>query len=77
MDGSVVALHEHFCDSCGASEVSVNLKWRMGIEHVGVGSSVGAFYCHVRIHQFELVADESHGMVPVEQARPQADFPSH
>ena len=36
-DRFLVALQQHFCDTCGGSEVSVDLERRVRIEHIRVG----------------------------------------
>ena len=49
----------------------------MGIEHVGIGASIGITHSRVRIHQAQLILDDGQRMVTVEHTRPLAYLPAH
>lgn len=58
MNFPFIALKQHFPDSSGGTEIAVNLKWRMGVEHVRKGTvAQQALKQHMR-------------MVAVQQPRP-------
>ncbi len=61
-----MGLQQHFRDAAGGAEVAVNLEWGMGVEQVGQG----AFGC-------QLLREHGVGVVAIQQARPEINFPSH
>ena len=70
-----MTLDKHLGNTRCATEVAVNLEGGMGIEHVGVGATL---LTASRLDGgFDLLADERHRMVAVEEACPEADFPAH
>ena len=70
---TVVALHQHLCNACGTTKVSINLKWWVRIEQVRVGASFFLFIAY----ESQLVSYQLVGVVTIKQACPKANFPSH
>jgi len=73
MNGTIVALEQHFGNTGGATEVTVYLEGRMGIKQV----AVGAAFLGLIGHQAELIGQEFVGVVTIEQPGPEVDFPGH
>jgi len=58
MNRLIVTLHQHLHDGGGGSKIAVDLKGRVGVEHVGQGA-LG-----------ELAAQQMMRAVSIEQSRP-------
>ena len=77
MYGAVVALQEHLCNACCATEVAVDLERRMGVEEVRIGAAVGILlYAAVVGQQVEHVGDDLQGVVAIEHTRPEVYLPA-
>ena len=80
MYSAIVALDEHLGYACRATEVAVNLEWRVGIEEIAV---CAALLLHLSVGhelvvgQCQLLLYELIGMVSVEHTCPEAYFPAH
>ena len=73
IDESIIALHQHLGNTCRTTEVTVNLKWRMGVEHIGIGTAtlLDSAENEERVsRQRQLVLDELIGMFAVQQTGP-------
>ena len=72
----IVTLQQHFGDARDAAEVTVDLKRRMGIQHVGVGSSrigvVGTFHTC----EGELLTNKLVRVIAVVKPGPRIDLPA-
>jgi hypothetical protein len=75
-----VALEQHLGNASGATEVSINLEWRVSIEHVGIGATA-LLLCTEDEESVDserqLVLDEFVGMFTIKQTCPAAYLPTH
>ena len=79
MNGSVVTLHQHLTDTCCTTEVTIYLERRMGIEKVGVGTSVRMSHDGLPIlagQDVKHVFDNLECMVAIEHACPEVGLPT-
>ena len=75
MQGSVVTLYKHLCDTGSTSEITVDLERRMSIEKVRIGSSLTPETGTSGWGQ--LVRYQLIGPVSVLESCPKADLPAH
>ena len=75
MEGSVMALKEHFCNTGSAAEVSVDLERRMSVEEIRICTALAPEAC--ASCRSELIGNELVCSVSVEKTSPKAYLPSH
>ena len=76
MHGSIVTLDEHLGNACSHTEVTIYLERRMGVEQIGIGTTIGYLLGHLVVgQQMKHVGDNLEGMVAIEHACPEIGFP--
>ena len=71
-----MTLHEQFSDAGGIAKVAVDLKWRVRVEQVPIEAA--ALHRGFRgAHEVEEILDDFVGVVAVQHAGPEIDFPAH
>jgi len=75
MDFTGMALDEHFHHACRGSEIAVDLEGRMGVEEVGIGAASPGVDFFVDLDGAEEEFYHIIGMVAIEEACPEVDFP--
>jgi hypothetical protein len=75
MHGTVMTLEHHFSDTGSATEVTVDLEWRMSIEEIRVCTSLAPETGTAGRRQ--LIRNKFIRSVTIEKSRPKAYLPAH
>ena len=77
MNGTVMALKQHFAHTGRIAEVTVDLEWWMSVEEVWIDAPFWELPClGIAWQEAQQVADNGVGMVAVEHTCPEIDFPT-
>ena len=67
---------KHFCNTCGATVVTVNLEWGMSIKKVGISSATAVSYISYCRNRAQLHIKKLQCVVTIPKTSPHIDFPA-